>query len=506
MKRQRLPTLGQKTALLLVHFLGAVVAATGASVVRGQQVAGTPAIAITGVTVIDPALEAPLRDATIVVQGERIVVVAARRLVTVPRGATVIDARGKFAIPGLWDMHTHVAQPVAPGVPLETSAAYFFPLFIAHGVTGVRDMAGDLSALRRWRDEIAQGARVGPRLIITGEKLGRGPVVPGAPYPVRTVADVRRSVVALKDSGAAFVKLDAVQPQLFGALPREAWALGMRVAGHVETRYSVRDLARAGLRSVEHLDGVLLAANAHEDSLRQELLRNERRTLWHRALVKAGARRAIANPEAEILTGYNAVRADSLYDLFRQTGTWQCPTLRLLGALYHQADPNLRLAPDSLLARAVPAPWNGFLSAPFAATHPLAAVYSRMQDAVRRMSARGVGLLAGTDTPGLGAVPGRSLHEELGLLVAAGLTPRAALRAATTGAADFLEARDSLGTIREGAFADLVLLDGDPLADIAQTQRIRAVFARGRYFDRAALDRLLGEAAGAVRRVRAQTQ
>ncbi len=132
---------------------------------RAQAAGGAPVIAITHVTLIDPALAAPIRDATIVVRGERIMAAGARRSITIPRGATVVDATGKFAIPGLWDMHTHVGQPVASGVDLETGAAYSLPLFIAHGVTGVRDMGGDLSTLRRWRAEIDTGSRVGPRLL-----------------------------------------------------------------------------------------------------------------------------------------------------------------------------------------------------------------------------------------------------------------------------------------------------------------------------------------------------
>jgi imidazolonepropionase-like amidohydrolase len=451
---------------------------------------------------VDPVMDAPLRDATIVLQGDRIVAVGPRTTVAIPRNATVIDARNAYVIPGLWDMHTHIAQALAPGVELETNAGYFLPLFLAYGVTGVRDMAGDLSTLRRWRNDITRGIRQGPRLLITGEKLGKGPVVPGAPFPIRTAGDIERSVRALRDSGASFVKVEAVPPQLFGVVTRGAWNAGLRVAGHVDLDQSVRELARAGIRSVEHLDGVLLATNRDESVVRTRLLQNRKPTIWHRLLVKLGMRQAISEPAAAALDGYSASRADSLFDLFHQTGTWQCPTLRLLGALYREQDPNLRLAPDSLLLRAVATPWNGFAAAPLPASNPLAGVYPKLQEIVRRMSERGVGILAGTDTPALFAVPGRSLHEELGLLVAAGLTPRTALRAATTGPADFLEARDSLGTIRVGAMADLVLLDGDPLADIANTQRIRAVIARGRYLDRPALDSMIAEGARVAQRVR----
>lgn len=504
MKRQRFPVNSQRTRLLRCVLLAAGFAYLTPADARGQRppAPNSQAVALTRVTIVDPALDAPISDATIVIEGERIAAVGRRLAIAIPRGARVIDGRNLFVIPGLWDMHTHMAQPLAPGVELEVNASYFFPLLIAHGVTGVRDMAGDISTLRRWRGEIASGTRVGPHLVYTGEKLGKGPVVPGAPFPVRTVADIQKSVRALWDSGAAFVKLDDIEPQLFPVLTREAWTYNLRVAGHVEAHLSVREMARAGLRSVEHLDGMLLATNRGEDSLRRALVQNREGGLLHRILVRLGVRKAIPYPDALLVAGYSSTRADSLFDLFRETGTWQCPTLRLLGALYHQTDPNLRLAPDSLLLRSVPSPWNGFATAPFDSAHPLAAVYPRMQEMVRAMAKRHVGILAGTDTPGLYAVPGRSLHEELGLLVAAGLTPREALRSATTGAADFLEARDSLGTIRSGAFADLVVLETDPLANIANTQRIKSVFARGRYFDRAALDQLIAEGARAAQRVR----
>lgn len=477
--------------------------ASSAGMGHAQQAAAESTLVFTHVTLIDPVRQAPLRDATIVVRGERIVAVGTRREILIPRGARVIDAAGKYAIPGLWDMHTHIAQPLLPGAGLANNAGYFLPLFIAHGVTGIRDMGGDLSTLRGWRGEIDQGKRVGPRLIITGEKLGKGPVVPGAPFPVRNVRDIRASMKALRDSGAAFVKLDAVRADLLSDVTREAWELGMRVAGHVELQYSVSDVARAGLRSVEHLDGMLIAASGSEDSIRRVLQLNAKPTLWHRFLVRIGRRQAVQYPEAAPLASYSAQKADSLFDLLRRTGTWQCPTLRLLGALHHVADANLRSPPDSLLVRPAPPSSNGYLMPPFAATNPLVRVYPKMQEMLRAMSARGVGLLAGTDTPGLFAVPGRALHEELGLLVAAGLTPLGALRAATTGPADFLEARDSLGTVRVGAFADMVVLDADPLSDIGNTQKISAVLARGRYFDRRALDGLIAEAARSARQLRA---
>lgn len=499
MKRQRFP-LGW-ISFQVVRRCAIVAAACAAltASARGQS----PRVALTRVTIVDPVLDIPISDATIVIEGERIAAVGRRADVAIPRGARVVDGRGAYVMPGLWDMHTHMAQPLAPGLELEANAGYFFPLFIAYGVTGVRDMAGDISTLRRWRREIASGERVGPRLIFTGEKLGKGPVVPGAPFPIRTRADIERSVRALWDSGAAFVKLDDIEPALFGILTREAWKYNLRVAGHVEAHLSVRDLALSGLRSVEHLDGLLLATNRGEDSLRRAIVQNSKPTLFHRLLVKLRMRKAMPYPDAALLPGYSAARADSLFELFRTTGTWQCPTLRLLGALYHQTDANLRLAPDSLLLRQVPSPWNGYAAAPFDSAHPQAHVYRRMQEIVLGMARGNVGILAGTDTPGLFAVPGKSLHEELGLLVAAGLTPRQALRAATTGAADFLEARDSLGTIRAGAYADLVVLDADPFVNIANTQRIRSVFARGRYFDRATLDQMIGEGARAAQRVRA---
>lgn len=456
-------------------------------------------LVITGVTVI-PGNGAPSQAGqTVVIQGSRIASIGAtaRR----PPGAQVIDGRGRFLIAGLWDMHVHLAnRPLLPGdtgqAGLERNREWAFPLLLSYGVTGVRDMAGDLGVLTGWRERVRAGAILGPRLVVTGKKLGNKPVVPGAPWPIETDDDVRRSVELLRAGGADFVKVDGLAARYLPALFEAAGKAGLPVVGHTALDLGAAGVSAAGQRSIEHLDGVILATSAREAAIRSDALAEF--GWWRRLLARLGRSDPIENFRRryrEMLESQSEERADSLITTFLRNQTWQVPTLTLLQ--------DIRLFPPSealagAIARFAPpgsgeptadVRWEGDTLLP----HRL---YRQEVHLLHQMIVRGVPILAGTDGPGGTRLPGASLLDELELLVGAGMTPAQALASATREPARFLGLLDSLGTVEPGKVADLVLLDANPLERIANIRRIHGVVRGGRWLGPEALDSLRAVAAG----------
>lgn len=460
-------------------------------------------VVIRDVTVISATDAAPAPGMTVVLSGGRIQAITTARQAKPPRGARVVDGRGKYLIPGLWDMHTHLAsRPLFPGedraAGFERSREYTFPLLLASGVTGVRDMAGELAVLARWRDDVARGVLLGPRLVITGKKLGKSPVVPGAPFPIASDADVRRSVEMLQQGGADFVKVDGLPGRYFYPLFQAANAAGLDVVGHATLDLGVVETARMGQRSLEHLDGVVLACASEESGIRADAVAEG--GWWRRLLSRLGFSHPAENFRRryrEMLATQTDPRTDSVIAVFRSQETWQVPTLvmlrdiRLVPPSAALAEELRRFAGQSSGESSTDVRWAGDT----ALAHQL---YRRETAILGGMIRQGVPILAGTDAPGGSRLPGASLHDELALLVEAGMSPLQALQAATREAARFLGGQDSLGTIAVGKVADLVLLSADPLADITNTRRIVGVVAQGRYYGPAALDSLRAVAAGAA--------
>jgi imidazolonepropionase-like amidohydrolase len=453
---------------------------------RGQQ--SPPAevpIAITHATVIDATGAPAQRDMTVIVANRTITDVGKSSAVAIPKGAVTIDARGKFLIPGLWDMHVH--EIFGDWIPEEEKITP--PLFVVNGVTGVRDMGGDLEPLKKWRSRIAAGELLGPRMVISGPMLdGPTPAFPSS-APIKDAADGRRIVEELKNAGADFIKIQSlVPPDGYFAAAAEAEKLGIAFAGHVPDQVRAVDASNAGQKSIEHLTGVFEACSTVED----ELMTKPR-----------------GPGRGRFLSTYDPERARTLIALFVRNKTWQVPTLYweqgewLIEKTNLGADPLLGYAPTAwrertwpMFTREISKSWS---------TDPIAereAFFQAELKMIGEMNRAGVPILAGTDTAaGVRVYPGFSLHQELSLLVKAGLSPMQALQSATSNAAKFLELADS-GTIEPGKRADLVLLDADPLTNIANTHKISAVVLNGRYLNRSELDHLQAQIQQAAARSR----
>jgi hypothetical protein len=447
---------------------------------RGVEAQPSPpphALVFTHVTVVDVSTGRGYADSTVVVQGDRITAVGRR--VSIPKDAQVIDASGKFLIPGLWDMHFHAPED-------KQAREIFYPLVVANGVTGVRNMFGDETFLKH-RAEVASGM-LGPRMIV-GSPVVDGPV-PMWPGSI-SVADAnagREAVRSIKRSGYDFVKVYQFLPrETYFAIADEAKKQKIDFAGHVPFAVTAVEASDAGQRTFEHIFGVTIACSTQEPSLRP-------------ALADAAARVSNGFPEhmglfirneMEPLTSYSDQKADALFRRLARNGTYAVPTLvlhRSLGigpAPQPRNDERLKYMPMTIRQLFT---WElGFFTSSY---QP---VYQRLLAVTGAMHRAGVKILAGTDTYNAYCFPGFSVHDELELMVEAGMTPLEALQTATLNPAQYLNRLQSLGTVEKGKLADLLLLDANPLEKIGNTRKIAGVVVNGKYLARASLQKMLND-------------
>src|SRR5215469_6522581 len=454
------------------------------SVAQTQTV--SPALALTHVTVID-ATGAPAKpDMTVIISGGHITELGSTAKTHPPHDAQIVDATGKFLIPGLWDMHVHWGD------------TDYLTLFLANGVTGIRIMWGQ-ARQQEWRRQSEAGQLLAPHLVIASAIMdGPKPYWPGS-VSVSTEAEARQAVIQAKQNGADFVKVYSFLPrEEYFAIADEAKKQGIQFAGHVPFTVTPEQASRAGQKSFEHLAGLLPACSTRNKEFFQAAqadLTEERSTgkptFW--------GSRYKSMRQAEI-DDYSPETGAVLFDVFKKNGTWQVPTLTLLRSIAYTDDPAFLNDPRlKYMPRWAERSWTP-ASAPYqyGPRSPEDFAFAKKEfqkdlELVAAMQRAGVGILAGTDTSNPLCMPGFSLHDELGLLVKAGLTPMQALQAATLNPARFNNREQDLGTVEKGKIADLVLLDANPLDDISNTKRISAVIYGGRLFIRPDLDKMLAD-------------
>ncbi|HJT17988.1 MAG TPA: amidohydrolase family protein [Thermoanaerobaculia bacterium] len=342
-----------------------------------------------------------------------------------------IDAHGAFVMPALWDMHVHL--------PDDNAGRDYLKLFVANGVTGLRVMEGS-PELYRWRDAIERGAMFGPRMVVASAIIdGPKSFFPdGEVVKVSNAEEARRAVRGAKRDGADFIKVyDNLSRESYGAIIDEARRVKLPVEGHVPFAMSVADVSRAGQITIEHMMGI-------------------------------------------------AAAGERVFPLLRKNGTWECPTLIMRHNYAYLDDAALGTDPRLKYVRASTRDrWRKMIGE---GNDERKATFAREKALAGEMARAGVGILAGTDNGNPFVYPGFSIHDELALLVDAGLTPLQALQAATINAERVL--RRTAG--------DWIVLDANPLDDIHNTTRIRAVIIRGKFLDRQALDALLLDAQTAL--------
>lgn len=423
-------------------------------------------IAIRNVTVIPGDGAPPISEATVLIRGEHIASIGPAAETVIPTGARVIEARGKFLVPGFIEMHAHLSKTRASALGL----------FIANGVTTVRDMGGDHEELLRWRQEIRAGKRVGPRMLIAGpilesarnlERMRRDPpekrIEPfeRTRIPVASPAEARRIVAELASRELDFLKVRTVQDQAtFKALNEAANAHGIPLVGHV-TGIPPEVVLEAGHDGVDH---------SFYPSLENKT-REERLAVW----------RKFAERGVPVVP--------TLVALFE--GTFP-PTERLRAVT---EDDEGKIEPRrAFLSKYLVLDWREQVEE---SNEPRRqALRKIMDDVVRRdlreMHEAGMEVLVGSDVAVLNTYPGSSLHDEMAFFVSElGMTPAEVLERATSRSTRFLRIGDSVGTVERGKVADLVLLDANPLQDIRNTRRIAAVVVRGVFYDTKGIAQIL---------------
>lgn len=475
----------------LVAFASALLAgaapATAQTAPPSAPLPAAPAVqAIVNVTVVDTRAGVLLPDRTVVIEGGRIVSVELDG--PAPAGAAVVDGRGRYLMPGLLDMHVHLRHPAAPEI--------LMPQFLAHGVTGVRDMASDcdgpppqggtcIAEMREWARRIEAGELAGPRLLA----LSSFPLNPPWEYAV-TEDQARGMVEELDRRGVDLIKVYfRMAPEAFAWFVDEARERRIDAGGHLPLRMTAAEASDAGLRSLEHARDFLFDCFPGAAEFRRTARSQNPPVAVMRAMVET----------------HDADRCAATFAAFVRNDTWYVPThvTRRMDAFADdpafRADPRLQYIPAEARAE-----WHADADRMVAldptpeGRRVMRAFYEKGLEITGRAHAAGVGVVLGTDAGDTYVFPGSGAHDELAELVKAGLTPAAALAAGTLRAAEFLRLEAEYGTVEAGKRADLVLLAADPLADIAHTRDIEMVFFGGRPHDRPALDRMLQDVAARV--------
>ena len=399
----------------------------------------------------------PREDVSVSIADGRIAAIG-KDITPVP-GARVIDATGKFLIPGLWDMHVH----------LDASGSAL-PRLVENGITGIREMYSGIpiATLASWRVRPDV-----PRIVIAGFLDGplllTGGPLPRDAFAIENAEEARIAVASLAGAGADFLKVyNSLTRDAYFAIAQESKRLGIPFAGHVPEAVSPAEASEAGQRSQEHLINILLACSTREEELRRDriAIMNDPEISGYDRMLQLG----FPNPEG-LFDTYDEAKAAALFKTFVKNGTWHTPTLAMLrGFLADRAAARRMPYLQSLTQEQFEA-WMLRFSA----------LLERHKKLVGDMHRAGVDFLAGTDMgPNTPVVPGASLHHELELLVESGLSPMEALQSATRNPARYLGKLADMGTIEPGKLADLVLLEANPLEDIRNTRKVRLVVLRGR--------------------------
>lgn len=451
------------------------------------------AICIENVTVIDP-IDGEQAGRTVIIQGDKIIQVRRTEDLSLDQKNTIIDGSGKYLMPGLWDAHVHFAY-------LEELAPSMFDLFLAYGITSVRDTGGKIDFVKKWKEAAEANPAEAPRVMIAGPLLdgvptvydGSSPTNPPLGVGSQTPADVVAKVKELDAQGVDLLKAyEMLSPDQFRAILGEAKTRDLIVTGHVPLSMDVISAAEAGLNSMEHIRNLEMSMASNWAELleqRRQLLaagRTEVGGILRSRIHSAQRTAAIENIDPE--------QEARVLQALAEHQVWQTPTLTLIRAgLYLPFQREDWKQSMSYLPPEMEERWlEGIASYTATGMNEDQEAYRNWCFAeISKIHEAGIPIMAGTDCPIFFLTPGLSLHEELWNLEEAGIPTAEVLKTGTINPARYFGMEDELGRVREGYWADLLLLDANPLQEIRNTRRINAVIKQGKLYNRAALDEIL---------------
>ena len=455
---------------------------------------------ISNVTVVNTRDGTSQANMAVVIDNAKIQKIDRASNIRVEGTAQSIDASGKYVVPGFNDMHTHTLD-AADLTPT------YWPLLIANGITGVREMRGSADLVRRAQKlnaDSAAGLVDAPEvLLVPGEIIGQIPApatVAIATSAPAAVAEVQKQ----KAYAAGFVKMFNVNREASLAILAEAKNRGLTVAGHLSPALGAVESSNAGWKAIEHLGsgiGILLDCATEEAAVRAALLRGEGSA--PSPLPPTWSANALSAPFYQrVSASYDNAKCQAVAQTFAKNETWNVPTLIRLRTTHFVDDALYRTDPNLIyVSKATRAAWEAAAvqrsTLPATAAATFRQYYALQQTLPKLLKQNGARLLAGSDTATQAnwVIPGFSLHQEFRLLAASGLSPLEILQMTTLNGAQFLQREATMGTVDEGKNADLVLLDANPVADVENLGKIAAVFLKGRYFSKAMLDKLKSDVA-----------
>ena len=409
------------------------------------------ALAITGATLIDGTGNRPVNDAVVVIEGDRIVSAGPRAKVKIPSGATRVDAGGKFLLPGLWEMHAHFEQ------------VEWGPIYLAAGVTTVRDVGNEFEFITAVRDAIQSGRGLGPRMLLAGIVDGDSPSALGV-IRANTADEARTVVNRYYAAGFQQIKIySSIKPDILRVICAEAHKLGMTVTGHIPDGMNAIQGVEAGMDQINHIQYIPTVMRPKDFRPQQ------------------------GQPQPPI--DFQSPEAQHALEFFKNHGTVIDPTMVIFEWSLHPADtPFANIEPGAAkLPRELAGAINN-TGVPAAVVPRANSILELYLSTIAALHRAGIPIVAGTDQ----VVPGHSLHRELELYVKAGFTPMEAIQAATIVPARVMRIDSEVGTIEAGKRADLIILDRNPLEQISNIRSIKTVITSGRMYDSASLWTIVG--------------
>lgn len=445
----------------------------------------SPNWAITGVNVVDIEAGELLENQTVFISDGKIASVSTGAEVTAD---SVVHGSGKYLMPGLWDMHVHFRG----GDSLISENKHLLNLFIANGVTTVRDAGGDItSAVQDWQAAIEKGDLLGPRIFTSGPKLDGPDAAWAGSIELASPEEVPAAFDSLESMGVDYVKFydGSISREVFLSAIEEAEQRGLPVTGHMPFTVQFTESVEAGLDATEHMYYVLKGTSSNEEALTDEIIQRQDSEdplgFWE------------ALPR--ILSTYDETVARQTYSLMRENGTAAVPTLHIgevlanLTEVDHSGDEYLNYIGEGII-KTYDRRLNAALNSSAEAQQRRRDLQEKFVELTGELHEAGVAILAGSDSGPFNSFtyPGISLHKELEALVEAGLTPAEALKTATINGAAFFGLEKEYGQVKEDFAADLVLLNSNPLQDISNTRDIHSVIWQGKQMlDAEELDALL---------------